>query len=78
MAAPDQFVDELGVTAVNAAQIEETLLHKVIGPMVPGCAANLVVMLYFTAVPDRVFGLLTPCTSVGSAGHATGRWFFGG
>lgn len=39
MAAADQFVDELGVTAVNAAQIEETLLHKVICPMLPGCAA---------------------------------------
>ena len=33
MAAPDQFVNELGVKAVNAAQIEETLLHKV------GCTA---------------------------------------
>ncbi|KAL3138902.1 hypothetical protein ABBQ32_005724 [Trebouxia sp. C0010 RCD-2024] len=28
MAAPDQFVDELGVKAVNTSQIEETLLHK--------------------------------------------------
>lgn len=33
MAAPDQFVDELGVTAVNTAQIEETLLHKVLRPV---------------------------------------------
>lgn len=29
MDTPEQFVDELGVTAVNAAQIEETLLHQV-------------------------------------------------
>ncbi len=29
MAAPEQFVDQLGVTAVNTAQLEETLLHKV-------------------------------------------------
>ena len=29
MAAPEQFVDQLGVTAVNTAQLEETLLQKV-------------------------------------------------
>lgn len=29
MATPEQFVDQLGVTAVNTAQLEETLLQKV-------------------------------------------------
>ena len=29
MAAPEQFVSELGVTAVNTAQLEKTLLQKV-------------------------------------------------
>lgn len=29
MATAEQFVNELGVTAVNAAQLEETLLQKV-------------------------------------------------
>ena len=31
MATPEAFVEDLGVTAVNAAQVEETLLQKV-GP----------------------------------------------
>jgi len=29
MAASEQFVDQLGVTAVNASQLEQTLLQKV-------------------------------------------------
>lgn len=50
MDTPEKFVGELGVTAVNAAQIEETLLHKVRCPRFE--AVQHVMFLVHCAVPS--------------------------